>query len=119
MKPITDEEILNKLDSWTLSCAVGAENGSIYGAVGSRGAIDLERWLRLVNTEKWDSLTGGIGHSRVRSALRNFAKANSSRHMNEVDADENRQRNLAPSLILGPGESITLECSITRYRGPQ
>ncbi len=107
MEP-THEEILLRLNNpWLLACAVGAMNGSIYGGVGSRGVINFDSWLRLVRRNDWRNLTG-VDDTLTEDALRSFATANKSRHMNEVLHEQETKCNISPSVTLGPGESISV-----------
>lgn len=101
------DEVTSKLEPWVLACAVGAMNGSIYGAVGARGLMDFDTWLSLVRRDDWKALTG-VADSITERALRAFATANQHRHMNEVCRDEEIKRGLKPAPILGPGESMTV-----------
>lgn len=106
-KTTDNNDIIAKLNPWLLACAVGAMNGSIYGAVGASGLMDFDSWLRLVRRDDWQALTG-VPDSVTEQALRSFAVANKHRHMAEVCADEERRRGLQPAPILGPGESMTV-----------
>jgi len=78
---MTTLEIVKQLDPWTVACAVGAMNGSIYGDVGSRGAVNFDIWLRMVNREKWPP---SIPPDQIETALREFANENRGTHMMEI-----------------------------------
>lgn len=101
------EEITSKLEPWTLACAVGASNGTIY-ASGQRGLLNLKTWLRLVNRDGWQHLTGA-SMGRIDAAIRVYVRANQHKHMNAVLREEEQRRGLQPSITIGPGESVRFE----------
>lgn len=108
----TDNEIAAKLEPWTLACAVGAANGTIYGP-GQGGMLTLDLWLHCVQRKKWQSLTG-VSDARTEKAIRSYVKLHRHQHMNDVLREEEARRGITPSVVLGPGESMTVTASIKK-----
>ncbi len=110
---VTDEQIEDRLKPWTLACAVGALNGSIYGAIGSRGAIGFDLWIEMVNGKEWHSLTG-TSDVRVKRVLRAYASKHVREHMNDTLRREESRRGMNPSVTIGPGETITVKVEVEK-----
>lgn len=106
-----DDEIILKLDPWLLACAVGAMNGSMYGAVGTRGIMDFDVWILLVNKDKWRKRTGKPDVV-VEQVLRRYAEAHRSEPMEFVLRGEEKKRGKIPSIMLRSGESVDIGISV-------
>lgn len=82
----TREQIIAAFEPWTLACAVGSMNGTIYGN-NRRGWLTFDRWLFAVKKTDWPvPLPAAI------EALRSYAETNRHRNMEEVFYDEEAKR---------------------------
>lgn len=101
------ERIIGAMKPWTLCCAVGAENGSIGSTIG------FDMWLRL-SKKNWMLAVekcSGASERQIEAALRTFVAANKHKNCNMVLNEVTEQRGLAKSVVLGPGESMTVTLS--------
>jgi hypothetical protein len=105
----SDGEIIGRLNPWVLACAVGAANGSIYGKIGASSILNLNSWLLCVNRSGWNT---GVSKAETEAALRRYVSLHLHQHMNDVLMEEETQRGMKPSVILGPGESMTIKVPI-------
>lgn len=105
---VTDAEIIDAMDPWTLACASGAENGSLGVRMGFDWWLSCSRknWVPQV-TQKT-----GVSARRIESVLRGFVSRNSHKPYQVVLREEEQRRGQRPSAVLGPGESMTVTLNV-------
>lgn len=100
---VTDQQIIDAMDPWTLACASGAENGSL----GVHMSLDFwlsqsrENWLPAVKK------VTGVSAGRIERVLRDYVSKHNGAPYSVTLAMEERRRRLAPSCVIGPGETKT------------
>jgi len=82
------EQIISALSPWTLACAVGVTNGSIYGK--EKGLLTFELWWRLL--DKKGVTISGVPLDVVRATLQRYAERNANKHMNDILSAEMESR---------------------------
>lgn len=113
-RSFTDEEVIAAMDPWTLACAAGCQNGSL----GMRMALDY--WLRLSVANWFPELQQklpGLQQDRAIMALREFVAANAHKPYQRVLTEVEAARGAAPSVVIGPGESVTLGVAHNAHSG--
>ena len=101
----SDETIISAMDSWTLACAVGSENGSI----GVRYGLDL--WLDMSRKNWLPKLRPKLPaatDAQIESALRRFVEKNTIKDFRVVlkEQDEKRGKSYSEPLMIGAGETV-------------
>jgi hypothetical protein len=102
---LTNEQIIDAMEPWTLACAVGAENGTIGSCMG------YDMWLQ-VSAVNWlpatQSKLNGASVRAIKNALRAFVTENFNKNYMVVLREQEQKRGMNPAPVLGPGESMTI-----------
>lgn len=108
-KTVSHQEIIDAIDPWILSCAVGAATNQWQAS-----RLNLELWITL-SKRNWVPEVRrktGASESRILEAIRNYVTQNKHRNYKEIHATESERRELKHGPILGPGESMTISVNI-------
>jgi hypothetical protein len=84
----SDDQILSAIGAWMLCCAVGAYNRTL----STSGHLDFESWYSICDWQPPLAKKLGIGESRLRNVLLDYAKRNAHRSYIEVLETENALR---------------------------
>jgi hypothetical protein len=102
---VPDEQIIGAIDPWMLACGAASENGSL----GAR--IPWDSWYRL-SVGSWmpkvQAVTGA-SEPAIKAAFERYRDENCHLHYQSIMRREEASRGMKPSVVLGPGESITVE----------